>query len=113
MGSQLCKGSGVDMETADQPDPRNQPSIFDIDNFFPVQCNLPQRLDWNDELALEYRCKENCRHNHALGKWMRKNPPAESRDRYKQRIKHPLKFAENVEQIIIRSEDPTQDEETM
>ena len=100
MGAQVCKGRGVDDdETAEL-----QMNEIDIDSIFPVQSRMLSMLDWTDELVVDYRCKENCRHNHALGKLIRNGPPNHERQKISLR-KQPLKFADNVEHILIEIDD--------
>ena len=86
MGSQICKGSGVDVE------------VECMENLFPVQSKSLLKLDWTDDLALDYHCAENCRHNLALGRVLKKHPLAGKK---KGESRATLKFADDIDQIFI------------
>ncbi len=85
MGSQICKGSGVD-------------AYDEVDDLFPVQSKSLLKLDWTDELAMDYHCAENCRHNCVLGRVLKKHPAA---DRRKRESRSTLTFSNDTDQIFI------------
>ncbi len=82
MGSQICKGSAVDIE---------------VDTLFPVQSKASIKLDWSDDLVMHYQCAENCRHNDALGRALKNHVDQRKKRESRQR----LKFADNVDEIFI------------
>ncbi len=89
MGSQICKGSGVDVEGDVD---------VKVDAMFPVQSKSLMRFDWSDELAMDYHSAKNCRHNDALGRALKKHPIPDSR---KRESRSPLTFANDIDQIFI------------